>query len=142
VTPSPLIPTTTPSSQRRPNAGRNAMVGKEFARVIPAFLWGYLSSTARIARRMGAMEVTAALSLNSFGISGSPTCMIQSMIRAVRAAFCETMAPSVPSPPCGQDNEYSIPIAPAASSFFVLDCQPAESEAWLPVTWLNDPAIV
>ena len=42
--------------------------------------------------------------------------MIQSMILAVSAAFCETMSPSVPSPPCGQDSEYSIPMAPAASS--------------------------
>ena len=73
------------------------------------------------------MEVTAAVSLNSLGMSGSPTSMIQPMILAVRAAFWETMSPSVPSPPCGQDNEYSMPIAPAASSFLVFDCQPAAS---------------
>src|SRR4030042_4583543 len=91
---------------------------------------------------MGTMEVTAAESLNSLGISGSPTCIIQSIILAVRAAFCETIAPSVPSPPCGQDNEYSIPIAPAASSFFVLDCHPTASVASLPVTGPPVDAIV
>jgi len=33
-----------------------------------------------------------------------------------------------------QDSEYSMPIAPDASSFLVLDCQPAASHSSLPVT--------
>ena len=57
-----------PASSAAP--GRKASVGKELARVTPAFLSGYLSSTLRMARRIGTTEVTAAVSLKSFGTSG------------------------------------------------------------------------
>src|SRR5512146_29620 len=143
VTPSPLIPTTTPSSHGcQVEAGRNAKVGKEFARVTPALLFGYLSNTWRIARRIGTMDVTAAVSLKSFGTSGSPTCKTQSMILAGSAAFWDTISPSVPSPPCGHESEYSMPMAPAASSLRVFDCQPSRSCSSLPVTGPPVEAIV
>ena len=69
------------------------------------------------------MAVTAAVSLNSFGLSSSLASRTQSMIFAVSSAFCETTSPCVPSPPCGQDRLYSTPIAPAFCSLRVLDCQ-------------------
>ena len=49
------------------------------------------------------------------------------MILAVSAAFCETMSPSVPSPPWGQERLYSMAMAPAASSFVVLRLPAAAS---------------
>ena len=51
------------------------------------------------ALRTGSGLVTAAVSLKSLGILGSETCMTQSIILAERAAFWETISPSVPSPP-------------------------------------------
>ena len=80
------------------------------------------------------MEVTAAVSLKSFGLSSELASMTQSMILAASSAFWETISPSVPSPPCGQDRLYSTPIAPAISSFTVFDCQTALSASSCPVT--------
>ena len=83
---------------------------------------------------MTSIEVTAPVSLKSLGTSGSPTSMTQSMILAVSSAFCETMSPSVPSPPCGQERLYSMPMAPAPSSLRVLRLPAGRSLSSSPVT--------
>ncbi|OYV92167.1 MAG: hypothetical protein B7Z68_10450 [Acidobacteria bacterium 21-70-11] len=99
VTPAPLIPTTIPSSQRSLRPARNARVGKVFASVTPASAAGCRARTSRIAVTIGAIEVTAPVSLKSLGTAGSPVSSTQPTIVAVRAASCETMSPLVPSPP-------------------------------------------
>ena len=141
-TPSPDRPMTAPSAQRPSAPGRKPRLGNVLARVIPARAAGCRSSTPRIAVTMGWIAVTAPVSLKSFGTRGSPPSRIQPMIRAVSAAFCETMSPWVPSPPWGQERLYSIPMAPAASSLRVLDCHTARSAASSPVTGPPVDAIV
>ncbi|OYV99989.1 MAG: hypothetical protein B7Z61_13805 [Acidobacteria bacterium 37-71-11] len=105
-----------------------------FASVTPASAAGCRARTSRIAVTIGAIAVTAPVSLKSLGTPGSPVSSTQPTIVAVRAASCETMSPLVPSPPCGQESEYSMPHAPAASSFAVFACHPRRSNSSWPVT--------
>ena len=134
VTPAPLMPTTIPSSHRSLLPGRNARVGNVLASVTPAWAPAWRFKTSRIATITGAIDVTAAVSLNNFGTSGSPASSTHSTIFAVNSASCETMSPLVPSPPCGHESEYSMPQTPAASSLRVLDCHAARSASSRPLT--------
>src|SRR5664280_1644882 len=133
-TPSPDMPIITPSSHRRSGDFLNASDGKLLAKVTPAFLFGYFAKIALMALMIGWMAVTAAVSLNNFGLSSLLASITQSIILAVNSAFCDTTSPHVPSPPCGHDRLYSTPIAPAFSNFFVFDCQTRLSSSSRPVT--------
>ena len=90
---------------------------------LPATINGFFGTELWEFPGLYSFFVTAPVSLNILGISGSETSMIHPIILAVRAAFWLTMSPSVPSPPWGHDRLYSMAIAPADSSFRVFPCQ-------------------